>query len=173
MELRPALAGDQDSIIRLIDSIFRGYGEEVFLPGCDRDLTDIEGSYRARGGEFMVLVGDGRIVGTHAVLPDASNAGSVNFRRLYLEPGLHGGPCGRRLMDWALGWTVERRFARAWLWSDVRFERAHRFYEKIGFTRGAKSRMMSDGAMPYEEYFFSIDLEGRSMDNMEIGNREE
>lgn len=164
MKLRPALADDQDSIIRLIDSIFREYGERIFLPGCDRDLTDIEGSYRRLGGEFMVLEGEDGIVGTHAILPDASSAGSVHFRRLYLKPVLHGGPYGRALMDWALGWTVERRFVRACLWSDVRFTRAHRFYEKVGFTRGAETRMMFDSVMPYKEYFFSLDLKRVSFD---------
>lgn len=157
------MAKDQDSIIRLIGSIFSGYGEQIFLSGCDCDLTDIEESYRGRGGEFMVLEGEGGIVGTHAVLPDESKPGSVNFRRLYLDPGFHGGRYGRDLMEWALGWVVERGFTRAWLWSDVRFERAHRFYEKVGFTRGSETRMMFDGAMPYEEYFFSLDLKSPSM----------
>jgi hypothetical protein len=42
-------------------------------------------------------------------------------------------------------------------WSDVRFDRAHAFFRRWNFVQGER-RQMSDGAMPYEEYFFSLSL---------------
>jgi GNAT superfamily N-acetyltransferase len=46
---------------------------------------------------------------------------------------------------------------RIWLWSDTRFTRAHRFYEKMGFRRGAETRALDDVSNTIE-FFFARDL---------------
>ena len=158
MKLRPGVVGDQEAIRRLIDSVYREYGDRLFVDDADADLLDIEGNYRARGGEFIVLDDAGQIRGTHAVLPDADDQGVCPLRRLFLEPGLRGWGSGERLMRWALDWAADHAARRLQFWSDTRFERAHAFFAKFGFQQGA-TREMSDGAIPYREYFFSLDLE--------------
>ncbi len=158
MHLRPACVGDQEAIRRLVDAVYREYGDRLFVEDADADLLDIEGNYRALGGEFVVLDDAGQVRGMHAVLPSADGQGICTFRRLFLEPSLRGSGWGERLMQWALDWAADHRFERVQFWSDTRFERAHAFFAKAGFEQGA-TREMNDGAMPYREYFFSLDLE--------------
>ena len=43
---------------RVIDGALREYGLHVELDGADADLTDIEGSYDARGGAFEMIEAD-------------------------------------------------------------------------------------------------------------------
>jgi putative acetyltransferase len=174
VRIRAASNDDRDAIIALIDGCYREYGEVMYTDGADADLLDIEAAYAQRGGAFVVLVDDesdrdgadegegngrGSVVGTHAVLPLADSAGACTFRRLYLHSSLRGGEWGRRLMRWALAEASARGFARVEFWSDTRFERAHRFFERLGFRRDGRVREMDDGALPYREYFFWFDLE--------------
>ncbi len=61
-------------------------------------------------------------------------------------------------MDWAVDWSREHGFRRAQFWSDTRFTRAHRFFEGYGFTKTGEVRDMDDGALPYSEFFFALNL---------------
>src|SRR5256886_17306297 len=65
--------------------------------GFDADLTDIRGSYLERGGRFWVLVDDGRVVGTVAVVPAGRGARAVN--RPYPLPPYRGRGPRRALLD--------------------------------------------------------------------------
>lgn len=56
--LRRAGAADQPGIIRLIDSVYREYGDRVCLEGAESDLLDLAGIYDANGGGFWVLESD-------------------------------------------------------------------------------------------------------------------
>jgi GNAT superfamily N-acetyltransferase len=127
-------------------------------------LLAVDRTYREPGGEFVVLVDPandtGRIYGAHAVLPFADRPGICTFRRLYLDPSLRGGETGTRLMQWAIDWAAGQGLVRVEFWSDTRFTRAHRFFERLGFVRTGEIREMNDGAMPYREYFFWRSLVG-------------
>ena len=39
------------------------------------------------------------------------------------------------------------------LWSDTRFERGHRFYEKLGFVREPVERYLADASESWEFFF--------------------
>ena len=62
---RPANEADQPAIIELITNVYHEYGEQMCLDNADKDLLDIEASYRGKGGEFVVCEMDGQIVGAH------------------------------------------------------------------------------------------------------------
>jgi putative acetyltransferase len=155
--LRPFAADDEDGVIALVDRVYREYGERLCLKGADRDLTDIPGTYLQPGGSFVVLAGD-TILGSHAMLPLDRENGTCTFRRLYLDSSLRGTGWGETLMDWAVEDARGEGFQRVEFWSDTRFTRAHRFFERIGFQRDGRSREMVDGWSPYQEYFFWRDL---------------
>ena len=107
----------------------------------------------------MVVLDDaGRVRGTHAVLPEATWVKVGVFRRLYLEAALRGGPWGVRLMEWAIDWARAHSIHRIEFWSDTRFTRAHVFFARFGFQRDGCIRSMDDGYMPYQEYFFFLNL---------------
>jgi len=158
MQLRPFEESDVSQVIALIDGVYREHGDVICLDQADSDLLSVGARYTARGGAFIVLDDRGTVRGTHAVLP-LEEPGVCTFRRLYLARELRGGGWGRRLMQWAMDWAIEAGFQRIELWSDTRFTRAHRFFERSGFRRDGRVRQMDDGAAAYEEYFFSRDLD--------------
>jgi len=158
MKIRDAKLIDTDSIIKLINKVYQKYGDKIFLDGVDSDLLNIEQNYNFIGGKFVVLESNNIVIGTHAVLPDPNRYGVCLFKRLYTEPELWGTGAGNQLMQWAFTWAKEHKMQSVEFWSDIRFERAHKFFEKWNFIKG-ETRQMSNGSMPYEEYFFSCNLE--------------
>jgi len=159
MNIRRATNNDSNEIISLITSIYNEYGEIMYTEGADRDLLDIRGNYHAKGGDFIVMVNEvDEIIGSHATLPINTKDGVLTFRRLYLKKNYRGEGAGKKLMDWAVKWSIENQFNRVEFWSDVRFKRAHDFFEKYGFLKSGEIREMNDGALPYSEFFFYMML---------------
>ena len=86
MNIRRASNDDINEIISLITSIYNEYGEIMYTEGADRDLLDIRRNYRAKGGEFIVMVNEvDEIIGSHATLPINTKDGVLTLRRLYLK----------------------------------------------------------------------------------------
>lgn len=166
LQIRLATADDQSSIVALIDSVYREYGDEVCLDGAEQDLLSIDETYFKRGGAFWVLVDDAsNVLGTHGAVPAPPDSGSsdhdpkcCNFRRLYLHQSLRGTDWGHTLMQLTIDWARDRDFDRVEFWSDTRFKRAHRFFEKFNFQLIGDIRTMHDGVTPYQEYFFVLKL---------------
>ena len=159
MKIRTATNDDSEEIITLVSSIYDEYGEIMYTDGADKDLLDIHHHYHESGGDFVVLENDQKkIVGSHATLPKDQPAGPLTFRRLYLEKSMRGSGAGKTLMDWAMNWTKDHKYKRIEFWSDTRFTRAHQFFENYGFQKTGEIRDMDDGALPYSEYFFLLDL---------------
>ena len=159
MNIRRATNNDSNEIISLITSIYNEYGEIMYTEGADSDLLDIRGNYHAKGGDFIVMVNEvDEIIGSHATLPINTKDGVLTFRRLYLKKNYRGEGAGKKLMDWAVKWSIENQFNRVEFWSDVRFKRAHDFFEKYGFVKSGEIREMNDGALPYSEFFFYMML---------------
>jgi putative acetyltransferase len=155
--IRPATREDELQLVRLIDEVYREYGDEVDLEGYDRDLLDVEAAYREVGGEFVVMEEDGRISGAHATQPINRDEGIVTFRRLYLPPRNRGTGAGKALMDWAVGWSRKHGYRRVEFWSDTRFTRAHRFFARYGFVQ-AGIRHVEEGTLSFSEFHFSMDF---------------
>lgn len=156
LEIRVFQPHHRDGIIQLIDSVYQEHGDSICLENADQDLTDIPQRYRNAGGEFVVLEDAEafQVWGCHAVLPLDHQPGLCTFRRLYLSRKLRGQGWGLQLMNWALQWSLEHGFHTVEFWSDSRFQRAHQFFESLGFRRDGRVRSMNDGHLPYEEYFF-------------------
>jgi RimJ/RimL family protein N-acetyltransferase len=158
--LRLATGDDSGELVQLIDSVLREYGDRIHLEGADSDLLDLPANYFASGGAFWVLELDGRICGSHATRPSPDSPEVCNLKRLYLAPHLRGTHWGSELMQVTIDWAEHHGFRRIEFWSDTRFERAHRFFERFGFRKDGRVRDMDDGFMPYAEYFFFLELSG-------------
>ena len=158
MQLRPVCPEDQIAIMALIDAVYHEYGDRLCLENADRDLLDIDTHYVKAGGAFVVLDDAGHVHGTHAVRPEVTRAKVCVFRRLYLAAALRGGPWGAQLMQWAIDWAQAHSMHRIEFWSDTRFTRAHAFFARFGFQRDGRIRPMDDGWVPYQEYFFYLNL---------------
>jgi putative acetyltransferase len=156
MPLRPYRPEDKNAVIAMIDGVYREYADRVHLEKSEADLLDIPGNYAQ--GQFMVLDDAGVIRATVAISPDPARPGVAYLKRLYLDAGLRGTGAGTQLLEWFLETALGLGLRRVELWSDVRFERAHAFYRKMGFRNGGEVREMDDSWQPYREYFYYMDL---------------
>ncbi len=151
--LRDARDADADGLIALIGSCFAEY------PNCildvDGEIPELRGiaTYFARHeGRCWVAERDASVVGCVGVTP-ATEPGGVELKKLYVLAPERRHRLGSRLTD-----LVEdegrRRGARfVDLWSDTRFEAAHRFYEARGYVRSGETRELHDQSDTVEYYF--------------------
>jgi GNAT superfamily N-acetyltransferase len=147
--IEPARAGDAPAIVALIGRVFDEY-HFIWNPATEvPDLFDLERHYGGERGAFWVARLDGEVVGSVGVerLPD----GRAELHRLYLDATLRGRGVGRALVDAVLGWCRAARIARLTLWSDTRFDRAHRLYEGMGFAKTGE-RVLSDDPNDTREF---------------------
>lgn len=155
--IRPARNSDREAIIDIIDTCLREIGDRFFPEGEGQDLLDVDAAYTNQDGAFVVLEKDGEVIGTHATSPVDVEKGIITFRRLYLKRERRGQGHGYELMKWAIDWSIEKGWKQVVFWSDTRFTHAHKFFESFNFEKG-ETRDMDDGAMPYSEYRFQLDL---------------
>ena len=166
MNIRLADNSDKDPIIEVIDTVLNEQNTGVCLEDAEADLMDIEASYFSkhrpdgtpRKGAFWVLEDEAsNVVGTHAAI-ETETPGVCEFKRLYMAKHLRGSEWGHRLMQNNINWAKENGLKRIEFWSDVRFERAHKFFDKFGFQRSGEIRTMNDSHETYREYFYYLDL---------------
>ena len=154
MDLRDARDDDAPRLIELIGAIWDEY------PGCVMDvdgevpeLWRIASAHAELGGEFWVAEREARIVGCVGWVP-AGECG-VELRKLYVAASARRTGLGAALCE-----RVERAAGGAdfvELWSDTRFEDAHRLYERRGYRRGPHTRELHDLSSTVE-YYYRLDL---------------
>jgi putative acetyltransferase len=162
-EIRPATNADQTQIIALIDQVLQEYDDRICLDNAEADLCDIKSSFVDLGGAFWVATNKGTdavpaIIGSHAALPHPERPNLCNLKRLYVAKSYRGTGVAKQLMEVAIAWAVDEGFQSIEFWSDTRFTRAHRFFEKMGFKATGEIRHMTDSHEPYSEYFYSLKL---------------
>jgi len=118
-------------------------------PGIRMDVDAEMPEYRAlatyyadQGGALWAAEANGEITGMIATRPLSDGAWEIC--RVYVSPALHGGGLGHRLVDVAEAYAIAAGAARLVLWSDTRFDRAHRFYEKRSYVRSGPVRVLAD-----------------------------
>ncbi len=143
MLLRPGLDGDADGFIALIGRCWADY------PGCvldleheERELFALESYCAGHGGALWTAEEQGAVVGMAAILP--AGDGVWELKKLYVHPDLHGAGLGQDLLDRAEAHAAAVGAVRLVLWSDTRFTRAHRFYEKRSWVRDGPIRALND-----------------------------
>ncbi len=158
--IRQVKPSDSKVLIELIDSVYREYGDKICLENFDSDLLRVPDIYHEQGGEIVVAeLANGPIAGVHAVVPLSIQLGLYTFRRLYVLPQYRGTTrVGYSLMHWAIEYAQQASASRVEFWSDTRFKRAHRFFEKFGFSKTGEVRQCEDSWEPYSEYFFYLNL---------------
>lgn len=153
LALREARDSDAPGLIALIGGVFSEY------PGC---VLDVDGempelrevaSYHARaGGRFWVAERAGTIVGSIG-FTRASEPGGIELRKLYVAASQRVHGLGGRLLALVEAAARAEKASFIELWSDTRFETAHRFYEKRGYVRSAHTRELHDLSNTVEFHF--------------------
>jgi GNAT superfamily N-acetyltransferase len=137
-----ARSADAPAVIDLIGRVFAEY-DFIWDPATEvPDLFDLEHHYGGDAGAFWVARLDGRVVGSVGVERLAD--GRAELHRLYLDASLRGRGVGRALVEAVLGWCRAAGVPRLTLWSDTRFDRAHRLYEGMGFEKTGERELPDD-----------------------------
>ena len=149
MLLRAGRDSDADGFIALIGRCWADY------PGCvlemeheEQELFALESYCAARGGKLWTAEDAGGVVGMAAILP--AGDGVWELKKFYVHPGHHGSGLAHRLLDVVEGHAAVSGAARLRLWSDTRFTRAHRFYEKRSWVREGPIRALDDRSRTLE-----------------------
>ena len=152
VKIRNARDDDCDGLIRLIGGCYAEY------PGC---VLDVEGEapeliapatwHTEAGGRLWVAERGGTIVGSVAVLPAAE--GTMELKKLYVSSDVRRSGLGARLCGLVEAEARSRGATTMELWSDTRFEDAHRLYEGRGYERGPDTRELNDASESVEYYF--------------------
>jgi GNAT superfamily N-acetyltransferase len=141
--IRPGRDADGPAMIALIWACWSAY------PGIrmdvDREMPELHALstyYADQGGMLWVAERDGGPVGMIAARPIGQACWEIC--RVYVEPSLHGSGLGHALVDQAERHAIAAGADRLVLWSDTRFDRAHRFYEKRSYVRQGPVRVLND-----------------------------
>jgi GNAT superfamily N-acetyltransferase len=141
--IRPGHDSDAVGIIALIGACWAEYpGVLMDVDGEMPELRALASYYAGKGGALWVAEADGVIAGMIATIPHG--AGDWEICRVYTLPSTHGGGLGPRLLDIAEAHACAAGARRLVLWSDTRFDRAHRFYEKRSYVRHGPIRVLHD-----------------------------
>ena len=131
--LRRASNKDREEVTRLVYGVLREYGLEPDLGATDADLADIERSYFARGGTFLVLEDqDGSIIGAYGLYPIENQ--TCELRKMYLHRSHRGKGLGKSLLDCALAEARKLGFKRITLETASVLKEAIALYESYGFA---------------------------------------
>ena len=141
--LRSGRDADAAGFIALIGACWAEY------PGCvmdmERENTELRAlatHYADKGGALWVSEDNGRVVGMAAVAPLDGDCWEIG--KVYVDRAHRGSGLAQALMVTAESYARAAGARDVKLWSDTRFERAHRFYEKLGYVRAGPIRVLHD-----------------------------
>lgn len=141
--MRRGRDSDADAFIALIAACWSQYpGIVLDVDGEMPELRALASYYSDKGGALWAAETAGRIVGMVATIPHAADTWEIC--RVYTLPSTHGSGLGQRMLNTAEAHARAAGATRLLLWSDTRFDRAHRFYEKHGYVRHGPIRVLHD-----------------------------
>jgi len=150
---RPVLRAGRDDdaagFIALIGACWAEY------PGCVMDvdgevpeLRALASYYAGQGGALWVAEG---VVGMVATRPLGD--GAWELCKMYVAAGFRGAGLAIALIEAAEAHARVDGARLMKLWTDTRFERAHRFYEKRGYVRQGPLRVLNDKSNSVEYHY--------------------
>ena len=139
-------AGRDEDAASFIDLIAGCWAE---YPGCVMDvdgenpeLRALANHFETRGGALWVAEQAGRVVGMVATKPE--EGATWELCRMYVAASARGTGLADALVRRVETHARDGGAERLILWSDTRFDRAHRFYERQGFVRQGGIRPLFD-----------------------------
>lgn len=106
------------------------------------ELHALSSYYVGQGGQLWVAEDAGTRVGMIATRP--ADDGAWEICRVYVDPARHGSGLGHELLTLAERHAIQAGAKSLVLFSDTRFDRAHRFYEKRSYVRHGPIRVLND-----------------------------
>ncbi len=152
--IRAIAANDSEDLIALIDSVFKEYADQgvvIDLVGLDADLYVMAEKTAEENGEFWVAEQGDQIIGCIGYAPLGEDI--FELKRLYLAAGTRGTGLGLKLLKLMEQAVTAQGAKEIIAWSDTRFTRAHRFYEREGYILDkTNTRHLGDPSNTVEYY---------------------
>ncbi len=154
--IRPVRDADSDGLITLIGGAFAEY-PNVYLE-VDGEMPELRNpatAIRTDDGSWWVAELEGVIVGSVAFAPVSTD--EAELKRLYVAAAARRRGLGEHLCGLVEREASMRNVRNLFLWTDTRFADAHRLYQRLGYTRGPKTRALHDVSNTIE-YYYAKDL---------------
>jgi GNAT superfamily N-acetyltransferase len=142
--IRSGCDADGLAIVALIWACWSAYsGLKMEVDLEMPELHALATYYVGQGGRLWIAEAGTMVAGMIATRP--IDQATWEICRVYVNPSLHGSGLGHALLDRAESHAIAGGGAdRLVLWSDTRFGRAHRFYEKRSYVREGPVRVLND-----------------------------
>jgi GNAT superfamily N-acetyltransferase len=149
--IRRATANDAQAVAAVVRTVYDEYGFTWDAEGYHADLADTAAHY---GDAFWVAEDGGEVVGTAGLDLSGTKVGSLpgcdcSLERLYVLDRARGRGAGSALLRAVLAEARAHGRRRLAIWSDKRFEDAHRLYERFG-ARVVAERVHDDPDASHE-----------------------
>jgi len=136
LSFRVASKADLPDVLRIYSQPDVDDGEMLSIADAERIFERMS---QYPNYKLYVAVAEGRVVGTFALLIMDNlghlGAPSAIIEDVAVDPALQGQGIGRHMMQHALEVAAENGCYKATLSSNLKRERAHAFYESLGFER--------------------------------------
>jgi len=153
LPLRPARDDDSEPLAALIAASFAEYPNCVFEWSEFPELRRPASHFTAKGGRLWVADAPGGGIAASLGATPVLEQNAVEITKVYAAPAFRGSGLAQALFAEALAFARAGGFAQMMLWSDTRFARGHRFYEKLGFQRWPGERYLADVSATWEYHF--------------------
>jgi GNAT superfamily N-acetyltransferase len=141
--VRAGRNADDAGFIALIGACWAEYPSIVY--DVDAELPELHALasyYQGKGGALWAAEADATVVGMVAVAPHDGDTWEIC--RMYVARPWRGGGLAHQLLDTAEEHARAAGASELVLWSDTRFDRAHRFYENRSYVRRGPVRALHD-----------------------------
>jgi putative acetyltransferase len=152
MIIRPARDSDGAALAALIATTFAEYPGCLFIDAEFPELAAPASHYQRLGGQLFVAETDGAVIGSLAAVMTGV-PGTGELFKVYASSAHRGSGLAQRLYAEGEDLLRARDAREIILWSDTRFARGHRFYEKLGFVREPVERYLADASASWEFFF--------------------
>jgi putative acetyltransferase len=153
--IRPVTDRDGAGVASLIAACFAEHEGCIYEASEFPELAAPASWYAPKGTLMWVAHDGGEVVGCICATPQPGDG--LELHKFYVALPLRGSGLALRLTDLFFDAARETGVTRAFLWTDTRFTRAHRFYEKRGFTRMPETRFLHD-VSDTTEYLYEMRL---------------
>lgn len=119
------------------------------LDGENPELRRFASHCAEHGGAAWVAEG---VAGVVAAVP-LEEDGAWEIKRLYVDRAQRGTGLAQALLETAEAHATAQGAVRLVLWSDTRFDAAHRFYERHGYRRSGGIRALGDRSRSLEFHY--------------------
>ena len=132
MEIREADNSDSSKIKELVFGVLHEYGLKPDPGATDKDLDELESSYRNNNGYFGVVEEEGNIIASMGLYRMSDT--TCELRKMYSLPSARGKGLGRLLVEIAIEKAKALGFEEIILETAAPLKEAISLYKNMGFT---------------------------------------